>query len=91
MSGTSKARVKAMHPTMKYCIGKAKHGLLLKPDCEWDGDPLFELMITGRSDLDYAKDIETRNSISGMSTFLNGSPVNTRSNMQKSITVENDS
>jgi hypothetical protein len=37
MSGASMAHVKAMHQVMKYCIGKLEHGLLLKPDCKWDG------------------------------------------------------
>jgi hypothetical protein len=47
MSGTSMTHVKAMHHTMKYCIGKAKQGLLVKPDCGWDGDAAFEFTITG--------------------------------------------
>jgi hypothetical protein len=87
MSGASKAHVKAMYRAMKYCIGKAKRGLLLKPDCAWDGNPAFEFVITGRSDSDYAKDTDTRKSVSGTSTFLNGSPINTRSNTQKSVTL----
>jgi hypothetical protein len=87
MSGASMAHVKAMHRTMKYCIGKAKRGLLLKPNCGWNGDPSFEFVITGRSDSDYAKDTDTRKSVSGTSTFLNGSPINTRSNTQKSVTL----
>ena len=81
------AHVKAMHRTMKYCIGKAERGLLLKPNCEWSGDPSFEFVIMGRSDSDYAKDTDTRKSVSGTSTFLNGSPINTRSNTQKSVTL----
>jgi hypothetical protein len=87
MSGASMAHVKAMHRVMKYCIGKPERGLLLKPDSKWDGDPAFEFTITGRSDSDYAKDTDTRRSVSGTSTFLNGSPINTRSNTQKSVTL----
>jgi hypothetical protein len=87
MSGASMAHVKAMHRTMKYCIGTASRGLLLKPTEEWDGDPAYEFVITGRSDSDYAKDTDTRKSVSGTSTFLNGSPINTRSNTQKSVTL----
>jgi hypothetical protein len=87
MAGASMAHVKAMHRTMKYCIGTASRGLLLKPNGEWDGDPAYEFVITGRSDSDYAKDTDTHRSMSGTSTFLNGSPINTRSNTQKSVTL----
>jgi hypothetical protein len=57
---------------------KSERSLLLKPDCEWDGNPSFEFVITGQSDSDYAKDTDTHKSISGTSTFLNGSLINTR-------------
>ncbi len=87
MSGASPAHVKAMHRTMKYCIGTSERGLLLKPTCKWDGNPAHEFVITGRSDSDYAKDTDTRRSVSGTSTFLHGSPISTRSNTQKSVTL----
>jgi hypothetical protein len=87
MSGASLAHVKAMHRTMKYCVGKPERGLLLRPEGEWDGDPSFEFVITGRSDSDYAKDTDTRKSVSGTSTFFNGSPIHTRRNTQKSVTL----
>jgi hypothetical protein len=44
-------------------------------------------VITGRSDSDYAKDTDTRKSVSGTLTFLNGSPIHTRSNTQQSVTL----
>jgi hypothetical protein len=53
MSGTSSAHVKAMYQTMKYCVGSPKRGLLLKPIGEWDRNPTYEFVITGRSDSDY--------------------------------------
>ena len=87
MLGASLAHAKAMHRTMKYCVGSPNRGLLLKPIGEWDGDPSHEFVITGRSDSDYAKDTDTRRSVSGTSTFLNGSPIHTRSNTQKSVTL----
>jgi hypothetical protein len=58
MSGASKAHMKAMYRTMKDCIGKAKRGLLLKPDCAWDGNSAVEFAITGHLDSDYAKDTD---------------------------------
>jgi hypothetical protein len=54
---------------------------------EWNGSPSYEFVITGRSDSDYAKDTDTRRSVSGTSTFLSGSPIHTRSNTQKSVTL----
>jgi hypothetical protein len=77
MSGASLAHVKAMHRTMKYCVGSPECGLLLKPIGEWDGNPSYEFVMTGRSDSDYAKDTDTRRSVRGTSTFLNGSPIHT--------------
>ena len=71
----------AMKRCMKYCIGTAKRGLILKPDTVWDGNPNFEFRITGKSDSDFAKD-PSRRSVSGWSTFLCGAPVTEKSNMQ---------
>jgi hypothetical protein len=87
MSGASLAHVKAMHQIMKYCVDSPGCGLLLKPIGKWDGNPSYEFVITGRSDSDYAKDTDTRRRVSGTSTFLNGSPIHTRSNTQKSVTL----
>jgi hypothetical protein len=78
MPGASLAHAKAMHRTMKYCVGSPERGLLLKPVGKWDGNPSYEFVITGRSDS--AKDTDTRRSVSGTSTFLNGSPIHKRSN-----------
>jgi hypothetical protein len=55
---------------------------LLKPDVKWNGDPEFKLVIRGISDSDFAKDPETRKSVSGNSTFLCGAPVIKRITMQ---------
>jgi hypothetical protein len=87
MSGASLAHVKAMHRTMKYCIGTSEQGLLLKPTCKWDGNPAHKFVITGQSDSDYAKDTDSRKSVSGTSTFLRWSSISMRSNTQKSVTL----
>jgi hypothetical protein len=55
---------------------------LLNPDVKWNGDPEFKLVIRGISDSDFAKDPETRKSVSRNSTFLCVSPVIQRSTMQ---------
>jgi hypothetical protein len=50
-----------------------------------NGDNYFE--ITGVSDSDYAKDMQTRKSVSGYATFLNGALVTEKSKMQECVTL----
>jgi hypothetical protein len=80
--GASDAHMKAMKQEMEYCVGKKDRGLMLKPDVKWNDDPSFKLAIRGISDSDFAKNPETRKSVSGNSTFLCGAPVIQRSTMQ---------
>ncbi len=72
---------------MKYCVGTPKRGLMIEPTEFWDGDKKFEFTISGRSDSDFAKDIISRRSVSGCSTFLCGAPVSIRSKMQDCVTL----
>jgi hypothetical protein len=81
------AHKKAMLRCMKYCVETANQGLILKPNQQWDGSREFEFEITGYSDSDYAKDPETRRSVSGWSAFLNGAPYTRKSKMQKFVTL----
>ena len=75
--------VEAMYRVMNYCAGTNKVGLQIKPNILHNN--LHE--ITGYSDSDYAKDTETRKSVSGYSVFLNGSPVHWKSKMQECVTL----
>jgi hypothetical protein len=50
-----------------------------------NGDNYFE--ITGLSDSDYAKDMQTRKSVSGYATFLNEALVTEKSKMQECVTL----
>jgi hypothetical protein len=74
-----------MLQVMKYCVTSSNHGLQLKPNWKWDGNPNFEFIITGRSYSDYAKDTDTRCSVSGSAVFLEGAPAVMRSGLQKSV------
>jgi len=76
---------KAMERVMNYCLTTRDRGLELRPDAEWNGNLEFKLRILGRSDPDYAKDVETRKSVSGTSTFLCSTPIIQRSTMQKIV------
>jgi hypothetical protein len=50
---------------MKYVDDTSDRGLVLNPMRKWDGNKEHEFIINGRSDSDYAKDTQTRKSISG--------------------------
>lgn len=64
MLGALLVHAKAKHQTMKYYGGTVERGLLLKPIGNWDGDPFYNFVILGRPDSDYAKDMDTRRSVS---------------------------
>jgi len=61
--------------------------LKCRPDAEWNRNPEFKLRILGRLDSYYAKDVETRKSVSGTSTFLCGAPTIQQSTMQKIVAL----
>ena len=85
--GATWADVKAMKCTMHYCVGTPDHGLTLRPNAKQDGSKDFEFTISGRTDSNYATYPETRRSVSGYSTFLNGSPITVNSRMQITTTL----
>ena len=86
-SNPTLAHLKAMQRCMKFCLDTAEHGQILKPNAFWNGSKEFEFEITGSSDSDFAKDPETRRSVSGWSVFLNGAPYTRKSKMQKFVTL----
>jgi len=85
MKEANGAHVAAMYCAMKYCVGTPEQGLLLKPNCVWDGNPNFEFVIHGVSDSDFAKDPLMCKSVSGYATFLCGAPVTMKSSMQNCV------
>jgi hypothetical protein len=88
MTSPRESHWKAMLRCMKYIVMTPERGLLLKPNRKWDGkDKNFQFEITGMADADYATDKETRRSVSGYSTFLEGAMVSAKSRMQKCVTL----
>lgn len=87
MTGATLAHMKAMIRVMQYCHSTPERGLLLKPTRKWNGDPKFEFIISGYSDSDYAKNTDSRRSVSGTVVFLEDAPVSSRSSTQKSVTL----
>ena len=71
-----------MKRVMEYCLSTKESGLVLEPNHSWDGDPEFELHILDRSDSDYAKDPETRKSVSDTSAFFCGATIIKQSKTQ---------
>ena len=87
MANASQKHIEAMKRVMVYLVQTTNRGILLQPTETWDGDPNFNFTISGRADSDYAKDTDTRRSISGYSTFLCGAPITEKSVTQKSVTL----
>jgi hypothetical protein len=78
-----------MRRVMTFCLKTKDQALLIKPQGKWNGelnrDNYFE--ITGVPDSNYAKDMQTRKSVSGYATFLNGALVTAKSKMQECVTI----
>jgi hypothetical protein len=87
MTAATPAHMKAMIRVMKYCVGTPFRGWTLKPVRTWDGSPKHKFVISVVSDSDYAKDLDTRRSVSGTSVFLEGSCVAARSSTQKKVAL----
>jgi hypothetical protein len=69
--GTEEA-YEAMQQVMAYCMATPSRGLLLTPEGQWSGCEDEELIIKGMSDTTYTSNYDTRCSVMGHTTFLNG-------------------
>ena len=87
MTRSDKSHMGAMLQCMKYIVCTKDAGLFLKPNRKWDGSDNFKFVIWAQSDLDYAKDTQTRRSISGYVVYVEEVPVMHRSAMQKTVTL----
>src|SRR5687767_2152082 len=86
MTKGHKGHMMAMLRVMRYCVGTANEGLIIKPKGSWDGSRDYQFEVTGMSDSEYAKD-ESRKSVNGWSAYLNGSPVSFRSRMMSIVVL----
>jgi hypothetical protein len=82
----SKNHIAAMYRVMRYMLDTPNRGLLLQPNGTWNGDPNYKFTIMGRSDADWAKDPDTRRSVSGYTTFLEGAAVANKCAGQRFVT-----
>jgi hypothetical protein len=75
----------AMKTIMEYCIATEGRGRKIAPLQKWDGTTEFEFVVSGKSDSTYNQCPETRRSVSGNTTEVNGVPVITKSIMQETM------
>ena len=87
MTRGDQTHMDAMLWCMQYLKGTKEAGLLLKPAQKWDGNDNFCFKIRGVSDSDYAKDTQTRRSISGYVVYLEEALVMHRSATQKTVAL----
>jgi len=65
MTSATQVHYNAMLRMMKYVDDMSDRGFVLNPTRKWDGNKKHKFIISGGSDSDYAKDNQTRKSISG--------------------------
>ena len=80
--------MKAMLRCMTYVVNTKNRGWYMKPDKPGTTNLKdIEFIITGESDSDYAKDKETRKSVSGYNTYLNNALVTCKSKMMPVVAL----
>ncbi len=85
MTRGDKSHMDAMLQCMQYLKCTKDAGLFLKPERKWDGNDSFQFKINGRSDSDYAKGTQTRQSITGYAVYVEGAPVMHRSATRRQL------
>ena len=76
-----------MRQTMNYVIHTKNRGLCLNPVMDVINPKVDGFKIRGRSDSNYATNVETRKSVSGLKVTLNNAPVVMRSLGQKIVAL----
>ena len=87
MTSATQVHMDAMLRLMKYVSDTKERGLVLNPTRLWDSTKNHEFIISGQSNSDYAKDTQTRKSISGYRVLLEGAPVMMKSSTQKFVAL----
>jgi hypothetical protein len=78
---------KAMLHVLKYSVDTAEQGLVLKPNRKWDGSQNHEFIISGCLDLDYAKELKDRHSVSGHMVYLEGASTIFKSSTERTVSL----
>jgi hypothetical protein len=85
MKAPTQGHCSAMKKIMEYCITMSSRGRKIEPTQQWDGTMEFEFIVSGKSDSTYNQCLETRCSVLGNTTKVNGVPVITKSTMQETM------
>ena len=75
----------AMLMMMKYVGDTSDRGLVLNLTQKWNGNKEDNIVISGRSDYNYTKDMQIGKSISQYRVLLEGAPVMFKKSKQKSV------
>jgi hypothetical protein len=77
---------KAMLHVLKYSLDYGDQALVIKPNKKWDGSHNHKI-ISGRLDLDYAKEPNNRCSVSGHVVYLEGAPAMFKSSTERTVSL----
>lgn len=81
----TKEHYEAMLKVMQHCVSTPEKGRKIEPNARWNGEKEFEFEISGMSDSNFNQCKDTRKSVSGNCTELNGVPVLVKSVMQETM------
>jgi hypothetical protein len=87
MHAATQNHYKAMLCVLKYTLDSVDQGLELKPNRKWDGSQSHEFVISGCSDLDYAKEPKDRHSVLGHVVYLEGAPAMFKSSTERTVSL----
>ncbi len=87
MSCGDSKMLEAMKRCMRYVLCTREAGLLLKPFQKWNGSNKHQFCIRGKSNSDYAKDTQTRHSVSGYVVYPKDAPTMHRSATQTTVAL----
>jgi hypothetical protein len=85
MKAPMQVNYQAMIQIMEYYVTTSKRGRTIAPKESWDRSKGFESVVTGKSDSTFNQCPETRKSMTGNTTKVNGVLVITKSIMQETI------
>jgi hypothetical protein len=80
----------AMLHVLKYSVETVNQGLMLKPNRKWDGSQNHKFIISGRLDLDYAKEPKDRCSISGHVVYFKGAPMMFKNSTERTVSLSTE-
>ena len=81
------ANYKAMERVMQHVLRTPNHGVIMKPDMDWDGNEAFLFTVDGIADSGDVTEPESQQCCGGLQVFLNKAPIVHKSKMQSSASL----